>query len=214
MSPLIREARRRSLLLRLRTDERLLGRAQAGDAAAATALVERYGRRLQALAATVAGPEVASSEVASALVCEVASVLEGEVDGRHALAEDWLYRVTRDHSLARLRGVRTTKAGSPESRGSEEAGGSPQKAQRVRENFDALPESQRTALLLRLGCSLPYERIAWVMRTDVAEVKSSLVQARCRLALVEQVRSFAQLLQPWGSPAARWSRRKNRWLVL
>src|SRR6202035_5549811 len=51
-----------------------------------------------------------------------------------------------------------------------------------------LPETQRTALVLREMDALPYEQIAEAMETTVPSVKSLLVRARVSLAEAAEAR--------------------------
>lgn len=203
-----RTGRLRSSLLKLRSDRRLLARWQAGDSRAAAALVHRYRRQLCALCSTVTGQQVDDEDA----LADLASAVPTEAASTNASVALWLYRAVRDRSLERLRVAPLGQASSGTVVPAE-VSVTPRRIQLVQESFDGLSESQRTALLLRLGCTLSYEQIAWVMRTDASEVKSLLVQARCRLALAEQTRSLTELLEELGAPATPWLKRANGWLI-
>src|SRR5437667_11928778 len=58
-------------------------------------------------------------------------------------------------------------------------------------DVQALPETQRTALLLREIDALSYEQIAQAMETTVPSVKSLLVRARISLAEAAEARRLS-----------------------
>src|SRR2546429_2444001 len=115
-------------------------------------------------------------------------------DDRPLNVRPWLYRIARNRSLNHLRkqqpmGVDSRDVLCPE-------GGLPT-ADKVhkREDFrlllvdvQGLPETQRTALLLREIDALSYDQIAEAMDTTVPSVKSLLVRARVSLAEAAEAR--------------------------
>ena len=106
----------------------------------------------------------------------------------------WVYRITVNVCLNRLRARRTRQsvsldatadgeqaAGEVIASGSEAPSARLEREElegRVREAMERLPESQRTAVLLRRFDELSYEEIAQVMETTVPAVKSLLARAR------------------------------------
>jgi RNA polymerase sigma-70 factor (ECF subfamily) len=106
----------------------------------------------------------------------------------------WIYRITVNACLNRLRSRRTKRTVSLEAVGGEADGPmEPEETptetpaeklqreeleQKVTEVIARLPETQRTAVLLRRFDELSYEEIAEVMETTVAAVKSLLARAR------------------------------------
>ena len=183
---------RRSPLLRLQGDERLIALTRAGNDRAFEALVERYQVRLAAFCRGMLG----SAEDAEDILQEVFVAAHAAIlaDNRRINVRPWLYRIARNRCLNHLR--------KPVAEGQDSMDVHPHEhgvsvAERVqkREDFRALiadvqelPETQRTALLLRELDALSYEEIAAAMDTTVPAVKSLLVRARMSLAECSQAR--------------------------
>ena len=115
-------------------------------------------------------------------------------DDRPINARPWLYRIARNRCLNHLRKPR---AAGQDSMDIFERDGGTTTADTVhrREEFrqivadvQDLPETQRTALLLREIDALSYDQIAEAMDTTVPSVKSLLVRARVTLAEASEAR--------------------------
>jgi hypothetical protein len=115
-------------------------------------------------------------------------------DEREINLRPWLYRIARNRCLNHLR---KPTADAQESMDMVPAVEASSTAERVhnREEFrqlladvKKLPETQRSALLLREMDALSYEEIAAAMETTVPSVKSLLVRARISLAEASQAR--------------------------
>src|SRR3712207_6565683 len=182
----------RSPLLRLQSDERLIALVRRGNPAAFEALVARYQARLLAFCRHM----LSSREDAEDVLQEVfaASYNAMLADQRPINVRPWLYRIARNRSLNHLR--RTQPIGV-DSMDVHVAQGGKTTAERVHEREDfrqligdvqELPETQRTALLLREIDALSYEQIAEAMETTVPSVKSLLVRARVSLAEAAEAR--------------------------
>ena len=118
-------------------------------------------------------------------------------DEREINVRPWLYRIARNRSLNHLR--RTTAIGvdSMDVHFAERGISTSDKVLR-RESFreliadvHELPETQRTALLLREIDALSYEQIAQAMETTIPSVKSLLVRARISLAEAAEARKLS-----------------------
>ena len=115
-------------------------------------------------------------------------------DDRPINARPWLYRIARNRCLNHLR--RPQPAGQDSMDIFERDGGaSTADTVHKREEFlhlvadvQELPETQRTALLLREIDALSYDQIAEAMDTTVPSVKSLLVRARVSLAEAAEAR--------------------------
>jgi hypothetical protein len=106
----------------------------------------------------------------------------------------WLYRIARNRSLNHLRRTQAVGVDSMDVHLSEGGTTTADKVHK-REEFrllvsdvQDLPETQRTALLLREIDALSYEQIADAMETTVPSVKSLLVRARVSLAEAAEAR--------------------------
>jgi RNA polymerase sigma factor (sigma-70 family) len=182
----------RSPLLRLQGDERLVALTRKGNQAAFEALVQRYESRLLAFCRHMLG----SREDAEDVLQEVfaASYNAMLADNRPINARPWLYRIARNRCLNHLR--RPVPVGQDSMDIFERDGGqTTSDAVHKREEFrqivsdvQDLPETQRTALLLREIDALSYDQIAEAMETTIPSVKSLLVRARVSLAEAAEAR--------------------------
>src|ERR1017187_6407669 len=184
----------RSTLLRLQSDERLVAYLRKGNTTAFEVLVSRYESRLQAFCRHLLG----SREDAEDVLQEVMTAAFNAIlaDERPINVRPWLYRIARNRSLNHLR--RTTAIGvdSMDTHFAD-AGQSTTEKVHKREEFRQLvedighlPETQRSALVLREMDALSYEQIADVMDTTVPSVKSLLVRARIGLAEAAEARKL------------------------
>src|SRR5664279_6133748 len=173
-------------LLRLQSDERLIAMIRRGQHAAFETLVSRYQSRLLSFCRHMLG----SREDAEDVLQEVFAAAFNAVlaDEREINVRPWLYRIARNRSLNHLRRASAVGVDSMDIHFAEHGMSTGDRAIR-RESFrellsdvHELPETQRTALLLREIDALSYEQIAHAMETTVPSVKSLLVRARISLA--------------------------------
>jgi RNA polymerase sigma factor (sigma-70 family) len=182
----------RSPLLRLQSDEKLVGLIRRGNHGAFEALVDRYNSRLLAFCRHM----LASTEDAEDVLQEVFTAAFNAIcaDDRPINARPWLYRIARNRCLNHLR--RPQHAGQDSMDVFERDGGATtadtvhtrEEFRQIVADVGQLPESQRTALLLREIDALSYEQIAEAMDTTVPSVKSLLVRARVSLAEAAEAR--------------------------
>ena len=182
----------RSPLLRLQSDERLIALVRRGNQHAFEALVARYQSRLLAFCRHM----LSSKEDAEDVLQEVFAAAFNAIlaDEREINVRPWLYRIARNRSLNHLRRATAVGVDSMDVHLSEGGLTTADKVHK-REEFrlliadvQDLPETQRTALLLREIDALSYEQIAEAMETTVPSVKSLLVRARVSLAEAAQAR--------------------------
>src|SRR5204862_407269 len=173
-------------LLRLQSDERLVSLTRKGNQAAYEALVARYQSRLLAFCRHM----VSSQEDAEDVLQEVFAAAFNAIcaDERYINARPWLYRIARNRCLNHLR--RPRPAGQDSMDVFERDGGTTtadtvherEEFRHIVADVQDLPETQRTALLLREIDALSYDQIAEAMDTTGPSVKSLLVPARVSLA--------------------------------
>src|SRR5689334_24225657 len=184
-----------SALLRLQSDERLIALTRRGHHAAFEVLCSRYQSRLLSFCRHMLG----SKEDAEDVLQEVFAAAFNAVlaDDRPINVRPWLYRIARNRSLNHLRKATATGVDSMDVHFAEHGISTGDKVLR-RESFreliadvQELPETQRTALLLREIDALSYEQIAQAMETTVPSVKSLLVRARISLAEAAEARQMS-----------------------
>lgn len=209
----------RARFLRLQSDERLVSLTRRGNEAAFETLIDRYRTRLLAFSRHMVG----SAEDAEDILQEVfvSAYRAMLADDRELNVRPWLYRIARNRSLNHLRRPRPTGVDSMDVF---EGGAAVATADRVHDKLDLedlmqdvkkLPETQRTALMLREMGDLSYDQIAETMDTSIPSVKSLLVRARVSLAEAAESRrlscdevrmelgAVAEGLQKISSPARR-----------
>ena len=182
----------RSPLLRLQSDEKLVALVRRGHPGAFDALVQRYQARLRSFCRQM----LRSAEDAEDVLQEVFVSAYNAIlaDTRSITLRPWLYRLARNRSLNHLRRPQHARQDAIEIL---EGAGGDTTADAVHRHEDfrllladvrALPETQRTALLMRARDGLTYEQIAEAMETTVPSVRSLLVRARVGLAEAAEAR--------------------------
>ncbi|MEA2298843.1 MAG: hypothetical protein QOF77_1779 [Solirubrobacteraceae bacterium] len=183
-----------SALLRLAPDERLIALVRRGQHAAFETIVSRYQSRLLAFCRHM----LASREDAEDVLQEVFAAAFNAIlaDRRDINVRPWLYRIARNRCLNHLRRQTAIGVDSMDVHFAD-AGQSTVEKAAGREDFRLLmsdirrlPETQRTALLLREMDALSYEQIAEAMETTVPGVKSLLVRARVSLGEASEARKL------------------------
>ena len=183
----------RSPLLRLQSDERLVALIRRGSSAAFEVLVSRYHARLLAFCRHLLG----SREDAEDVLQEV-FVGRLQRDPRRRPPDQRAAVAVPDRPQPQPQppapdpGHRRRLDGHPPVRPRRHHRGQGPRARGVPllvGDIQALPETQRTALVLREMDALSYEQIAEAMETTVPSVKSLLVRARVSLAEAAEARA-------------------------
>jgi RNA polymerase sigma factor (sigma-70 family) len=184
-----------SPLLRLASDERLIELTRRGQHAAFEALVARYQARLLAFCRHMLGSREDAEDVLQEVFAAAFNALLA--DSRPINARPWLYRIARNRSLNHLRRASAIGVDSMDVHFADAGQSTSEKAHK-REEFRLLlddiahlPETQRSALILREMDALSYEQIAEAMETTVPSVKSLLVRARVGLAEAAESRRLS-----------------------
>jgi RNA polymerase sigma factor (sigma-70 family) len=175
----------RAATLESRSDEQLVALLRRGRHDAFDALASRYQTRLlwfcwKMLHSKEDAEDALQDVFASAFRALVA-------DDREIQVQPWLYRIARNRCINELRRARKFR---PDALGEDhaESGNGPVDGLAIRQRFgeligdvQALPDKQRTALMLRELDGFAYQQIATAMETTVPGVKSLLVRARIGL---------------------------------
>jgi RNA polymerase sigma factor (sigma-70 family) len=184
-----------SPLLRFQPDEKLVALTRRGQHAAFETLCARYQSRLLSFVRHMLG----SREDAEDVLQEVFTAAFNAVlaDDREINVRPWLYRIARNRSLNHLRRASAVGVDSMDVHFADHGLSTSDRVLR-RESFrelladvQQLPETQRTALLLREIDALSYEQISHAMETTVPSVKSLLVRARISLAEAAEARKLS-----------------------
>lgn len=166
-----------------------------GNHGAFEVLVARYESRLLAFCRHMLGSREDAEDVLQEVFAAAFNALLA--DDREIHVRPWLYRIARNRSLNHLRRQKPVGVDSMDVHFSENGQTTADKVH-DREEFrllmadiTVLPETQRTALLLREIDDLSYDQIAEAMETTVPSVKSLLVRARVSLAEMAESRELS-----------------------
>jgi RNA polymerase sigma factor (sigma-70 family) len=182
-------------LLRLQSDERLIALTRRGQHAAFEVLCARYQSRLLSFVRHMLGSREDAEDVLQEVFAAAFNAVLG--DEREINVRPWLYRIARNRALNHLRRASAVGQDSMDVHFADHGLSTSDRVLR-RESFrellrdvQQLPETQRTALLLREIDALSYEHIADAMETTVPSVKSLLVRARISLAEAAEARKLS-----------------------
>ncbi len=183
---------RRSPLLKLQGDAKLIAMARNGNPGAFETIVDRYQGRLLGFCRQMLGSTEDAEDVLQEVFVNAYKAMLA--DEREINLRPWLYRIARNRCLNHLRKPTADAQESMDMVPEVDAASTAEKVHN-REEFrqlladvKKLPETQRSALLLREMDALSYEEIAAAMDTTVPSVKSLLVRARISLAEASQAR--------------------------
>ncbi len=183
---------RRSPLLKLQGDAKLIAMVRSGNPGAFETIVDRYQGRLLGFCRQMLGSTEDAEDVLQEVFVNAYKAMLA--DEREINLRPWLYRIARNRCLNHLRKPTADAQESMDMVPEVDAASTAEKVHN-REEFrqlladvKKLPETQRSALLLREMDALSYEEIAAAMDTTVPSVKSLLVRARISLAEASQAR--------------------------
>lgn len=182
-----------SPLLRIQSDDRLVALVRSGNVAAFENLFERYSSRLLAFCRHMLRSQEDAEDVLQEVFASAYNAMRA--DDRKIQVRPWLYRISRNRCLNHLR--RPVHEGQDKIDARSDGKGTTDDRVQNRAIFRSLvadvgelPESQRSALLLREIDALSYDQIALAMETTVPSVKSLLVRARVSLAEAAEAREM------------------------
>ncbi len=184
-----------SAFLRLQSDEKLVTLTRRGNQSAYEALVGRYHARILGFTRHMLASKEDAEDVTQESFAAAYSAMMA--DERAINVKPWLYRIARNRSLNHLR--RQTAIGVDDfdhhvanyGRTTEDEVSQREDLRQLMTDVRELPESQRTALLLREIDALSYDQIAEAMETTVPSIKSLLVRARGGLAEAAEARQIS-----------------------
>jgi RNA polymerase sigma factor (sigma-70 family) len=168
--------------------------ARSGNAGAFETIVDRYQGRLLGFCRQMLGSTEDAEDVLQEVFVNAYRAMLA--DDREINLRPWLYRIARNRCLNHLRKPTADAQESMDMVPMVEAASTAEKVHN-REEFrqlladvGKLPETQRSALMLREMDAMSYEEIAQAMETSVPSVKSLLVRARISLAEASQARQL------------------------
>ncbi|MEI7559293.1 MAG: RNA polymerase sigma factor [Actinomycetes bacterium] len=183
-----------SPLLRLQSDDRLVTLTRRGNEGAFELLVSRYQSKLLNFCRHMLNNREDAEDVLQEVFASAYTAMLA--DDRPIMVKPWLYRIARNRSLNHMRKTKPIGVDSMDIHVSEHGRSTADRAN-SREEFrdlmsdiSLLPETQRTALLLREVDGMPYDQIAEAMDTTVPSIKSLLVRARVGLAEMSEARGL------------------------
>ncbi len=183
----------RSPLLRLQSDDRLVALVRDGNVAAFENLFERYRSRLLAFCRHMLRSQEDAEDVLQEVFASAYNAMRA--DDRKIQVRPWLYRISRNRCLNHLRrpvheGQDTIDARSDGNGTTDDRVQNRAVFRNLVADVGELPESQRSALLLREIDDLSYDQIADAMETTIPSIKSLLVRARVSLAEAAEAREM------------------------
>ncbi len=185
----------RSPLLRLQSDERLITLLRRGNTSAFEVLLARYQSRLLAFCRHLLGSREDAEDVLQEVMTAAFNAIVS--DDRPINVRPWLYRIARNRCLNHLRRTQAVAVDTMDYQLAEHGATTADKVHEREEfrllvgDIHDLPETQKTALVLREMDALSYEQIAEAMETTVSSVKSLLVRARLSLAEAAEARALS-----------------------
>ena len=181
--------------MRLQSDEKLVAMTRGGDQGAYEALMGRYHSRILGFTRHMLGSREDAEDVTQESFAAAYSAMMA--DERPINVKPWLYRIARNRSLNHMRRQKAIGVDdfdlhvADHGRTTADEVGQREELRQLMGDVQSLPESQRTALLLREIDALSYDQIAEAMETTVPSVKSLLVRARVGLAEAAESRRLS-----------------------
>jgi RNA polymerase sigma factor (sigma-70 family) len=178
-------------LLRLRTDEQLLALFRGGREDAFRALHDRYHDRLLAYVRHMLRGHSEAEDVVQDVFMRAYSALR--TGDREIAVRPWMYRVAHNRCIDYVRRAPAATLEPDERRpgGIDPVAAAEQHEdlRRLVADLHALPEQQRSALIIRELEGLSYDDLATTLGVTVPAVKSLLVRARTGLAEAGEARA-------------------------
>ena len=175
--------------LRFSTDDRLIGLVRHGDPTAFEILYERHVRELLSFCRYMLGSRQDAEDAVQATFASAYRALIA--DEREIVLRPWLFAIARNACLSVLRQRRPQGEGDEDVASHEDPLVHVEQREDLRTmlaNIRALPERQRTALVLSELHGLSHEEIGALLGVRASQVKSYVYQARSTLISDRQAR--------------------------
>lgn len=175
------------------SDDKLAARAAAGDAAAFSTIYERYHQALYRYCLSITGSPEDAADALQATMAKALQAIGGQEQAGALKA--WLYRIAHNESISVLR-ARKPQAELDDDLAGLAASADQDAATKARlatlvADLKALPDRQRSALILRELSGLEYAEIAGALDTTPATAKQAVYEARCALQDLAMGRELA-----------------------
>jgi RNA polymerase sigma-70 factor, ECF subfamily len=189
-------------------DRQLIARLQAGDESAVQELAERYSARIYQLALRHMKNREDAEEVTQDVLMKVYRKV-GAFRGDSALSS-WIYRITFNTAMSRLRNGRLARAADQERERVESASTDDERSRRQQADWSHMPDEELLRLQLRLAVLEAIEQLPQIYRAPVVlrdlqglsteeassrlKVKDQTLKSRLhrgRLMLRERLSAFA-----------------------
>jgi RNA polymerase sigma factor (sigma-70 family) len=182
----------RPMRLLTRNEAKLARLAAAGDERAFAAIYERYHQELYRYCRALLGDGHEAEDALQNTMASALRALPGE--SRRIELRPWLYRVARNESISLLRRRRAVAEAEESNLPAQPAAdASFETRERLRSlvaDLGALPERQRSALVMRELSGLSNEEIATALAISPAAARQVVYEARLALLEIEEGRSM------------------------
>jgi RNA polymerase sigma factor (sigma-70 family) len=175
--------------LRFSTDDRLVGLVRRGDPTAFEILYDRHARELLSFCRYMLGSRHDAEDAVQATFTSAYKALIA--DEREIALRPWLFAIARNACLSLLRQRRSHEEGDGDVASHEDPLLHVERREDLRTmlaNMRALPERQRTALVLAELHGLSHEEIGALLGVRASQVKAYVYQARSTLISERQAR--------------------------
>ena len=166
-------------------DVQLIARFKAGDEAAFLELMSHYKNPVLNFIFRMTGQAEEAEDVAQDVFVRVYQNLAGFQPGRGASVSTWIFQIARRAAIDRLRYLKHRRHESLENAPEPATGKTPHDEAHTREvsaavaaAVAALPEDQRTALVLAEYEGLAQAEIAAIMKSSIKSVEARIYRAR------------------------------------
>jgi RNA polymerase sigma factor (sigma-70 family) len=177
----LRPSRGRGGALRLLGDDRLARMAAAGNRNAFAAIYERHHQALYRYCRSILGSDEDAQDALQNTMLKALNAIPGEE--RTIALRPWLFRVAHNEaiSLVRRRSPAEAPLDEANAAGSEVDPATRERLRTLLADMAALPERQRSALVMRELSGLSYREIAAALDTSPAAAKQAVYEARVTL---------------------------------